>query len=57
MTEYVNKGNLKVSKSLDNLISEKVCHSIEVSPESFWSNFEEILNEFSPKNKLSLIHI
>ena len=54
MTEYVNKGNLKVSKSLDNLISEKVCHSIEVSPESFWSNFEEILNEFSPKNKALL---
>ena len=51
MTEYLDKGNLQVSKSLDNLITEKVCHSIDLSPETFWSKFEEILNEFSPKNK------
>ena len=54
MTEYVDKGNLKVSKSLDNLIEEKVCHSIDVTPESFWSKFEEILNEFSPRNQALL---
>ena len=51
MTEYLDKGNLQVSKSLDNLITEKVCHSIDLSPETFWSKFEEILNEFSPRNK------
>ena len=51
MTEYVDKGNLKVSKNLDNLISEKVCHSIDLTPEAFWSKFEEILNKFSPVNK------
>ncbi len=50
MTEYVNKGDLKVSKSLDDLISEKVCQSIELTPEIFWSKFEEILKKFSPKN-------
>ena len=51
MTEYLDKGNLQVSKNLDNLITEKVCHSIDLSPENFWSKFEEILNEFSPRNK------
>ena len=51
MTEYLDKGNLQVSKSLDNLITKKVCHSIDLSPETFWSKFEEILNEFSPRNK------
>ncbi|MEC8108423.1 MAG: malate synthase G, partial [Pseudomonadota bacterium] len=51
MTEYVDKGNLKVSKNLDNLISEKVCHSIDLTPEAFWGKFEEILNKFSPVNK------
>ena len=51
MTEYLDKGNLQVSKSLDNLITEKVCHSIDLSPETFWSKFEKILNEFSPRNK------
>ena len=51
MTEYVDKGNLKVSKNLDNLISEKVCHSIDLTPEAFWSKFEEILNKFSPVKK------
>ena len=54
MSTYVNKGNLKVSKSLDTLINEKVCDSIEVTPEVFWNAFEEILNEFTPKNKALL---
>ena len=54
MSTYVNKGNLKVSKSLDTLINEKVCDSIEVTPEIFWNAFEEILNEFTPKNKALL---
>ena len=54
MSTYVNKGNLKVSKSLDTLINKKVCDSIEVTPEIFWNAFEEILNEFTPKNKALL---
>ena len=54
MSTYVKKGNLKVSKSLDTLINKKVCDSIEVTPEIFWNAFEEILNEFTPKNKALL---
>ena len=48
------RDSLKVSKSLDTLINEKVCDSIEVTPEIFWNAFEEILNEFTPKNKALL---
>ena len=54
MTEYLDKGNLQVSKSLDNLIREKVCQSIDITPEDFWSKFEEILSEFSPRNQALL---
>ena len=54
MSTYIDKGNLKVSKSLDVLINEKVCDSIEVTPKIFWDKFEEILNEFTPKNKALL---
>ena len=54
MSTYIDKGNLKVSKSLDVLINEKVCDSINVTPQIFWDKFEEILNEFTPRNKALL---
>ena len=48
-------GNIKtlsqVSKKLDNLIKEKVCIGINLEAASFWNNFEEIIKEFSPKNR------
>ncbi len=51
MTEYVAHGSLQVSKKLDNLINEKVCIGINLEAASFWNNFEEIIKEFSPKNR------
>ena len=51
MTEYVDKGNLKVSKNLDNLISEKVCHSIDLTPEAFGANLKKFLISFHPLTK------
>ena len=51
MTEYVTHGSLQVSKKLDNLIKEKVCIGINLEADSFWNNFEEIIKEFSPKNR------
>ena len=51
MTEYVTHGSLQVSKKLDNLIKEKVCVGINLEADSFWNNLEEIIKEFSPKNK------
>ena len=51
MTEYVAHGSLQVSKKLDNLIKEKVCIGINLEAASFWNNFEEIIKEFSPKNR------
>ena len=56
MSTYIDKGNLKVSKSLDVLINEKVCDSIKLTPQIFWDKFEEILNEFTPKNKACLLY-
>ena len=51
MTDYVKHGSLQVSKKLDDLINEKVCNGINIEPNSFWNNFEKIINDFTPKNK------
>jgi len=54
MTEYINHGSLKVAKELDDLINKKVCIGIDIEPESFWTSFEKIIEEFTPRNKALL---
>ena len=54
MTNRIQRGDLQVSEELDKLISEKVCVNIDVEPEQFWSSFNEIVKEFSPRNKALL---
>ena len=54
MTNRIQRGDLQVSEELDKLISEKVCVNIDVEPEQFWSSFNEIVKEFTPRNKALL---
>jgi malate synthase len=54
MTNRIQRGDLQVSEELDKLISEKVCVNIDVEPEQFWSSFNEIVNEFTSRNKALL---
>ncbi len=54
MTNRIQKGDLQVSEELDKLISEKVCVNIDVEPEQFWNSFNEIVKEFTPRNKALL---
>ena len=51
MTERIKHGDLQVSKSLDQLISEKVCVGIDVEPDQFWNALNDIVKEFTPRNK------
>ena len=54
MTNRIQRGDLQVSEVLDKLISEKVCVNIGVEPDKFWDSFNEIVKEFSPRNKALL---
>jgi len=54
MTNRIQRGDLQVSEELDKLISEKVCVNIDVRPEQFWNSFNEIVKEFTPRNKALL---
>ena len=54
MTNRIQRGDLQVSEVLDKLISEKVCVNIGVEPDKFWDSFNEIVKEFTPRNKALL---
>ena len=54
MTNRIQRGDLQVSEELDKLISEKVCMNIDVEPERFWNSFNEVVKEFTPRNKALL---
>ena len=54
MTNRIQRGDLQVSEDLDKLISEKVCVNIDVEPEQFWNSFNEVVKEFTPRNKALL---
>ena len=54
MTNRIQKGDLQVSEELDKLITEKVCVNIDLEPAQFWNSFNEIVKEFTPRNKALL---
>jgi len=54
MTNRIQRGDLQVSEDLDKLISEKVCVNIDVEPEQFWNSFNEVVKEFTPRNRALL---
>ena len=50
--EKLNKNtSLKVSNELKDVLENEVLDGLNITPEKFWSSFEKIVNEFSPKNK------
>ena len=42
---------LKISEDLNNFVRDELLDGLDITPEYFWSSFEKILNEFSPRNK------
>ena len=50
-TKYQNVNNLKVSKILLSFVNDELLKGINISPEKFWSNFDNIVHELAPMNK------
>ncbi len=50
-TNYQNVNNLKVSKVLLSFVNNELLNGTNISPEKFWSNFDNVVHELAPKNK------
>jgi malate synthase len=49
--KYIKKGSLSVSSDLEAFLKSEVLPGLDLSEDHFWSSFEKIINEFSPRNK------
>ena len=49
-----NSTSLTISKHLQDFLENEVLDGIDITKEHFWSSFEKIINEFSPRNKALL---
>jgi malate synthase len=52
--KYITKGSLSVSTDLESFLRLEVLPGLDISEEHFWSNLENIIDEFGPKNKALL---
>ena len=46
--------SLTISNHLKDFLENEVLEGLDISTEHFWSSFEKIVNEFSPRNKALL---
>ena len=51
MSGYVDVGKIKVSKMIYDFFSEEVIPEAELDVEKFWSDFEKIVTDFTPRNR------
>ena len=49
--KFSTNASLKVSNELKGFLENEVLDGLNITPEKFWSSFEEIVSEFSPRNK------
>jgi malate synthase len=56
MTQYLPVGGLKVNAALKDLIDTEICPGTGIAPAAFWSSFEAIITEFTPRNQALLAH-
>ncbi len=47
----INEIKLDISDNLKEFVQDELLPGLNISPEYFWSSFQEILNSFSKKNK------
>ena len=48
---YQNVNNLKVSEELLSFVNTELLKDLEISPEKFWSGFDNVVHELALKNK------
>ena len=51
---YLNINNLKVSSELAKFIEEELLKNTDISAKKFWLEFDRIVHELAPKNKMLL---
>lgn len=51
MSGYVNVGKIKVEKNIYDFFSKEVVPEAELDVEKFWSDFEQIVLDFTPRNR------
>ena len=56
MTERVQYGSLQVAKELDELLAGEILPGLNVTRDEFWISFNEIVEEFVPRNNSLLSH-
>ena len=48
---YQKVSNLKISEELLSFVNNELLKGLEISPEKFWSGFDNAVHELAPKNK------
>ena len=56
MTERVQYGSLQVAKELDELLAREILPGLDVTIDEFWISFNEIVEEFVPRNNSLISH-
>ena len=54
MSDRIQIGQLQIHSVLHDLIANEIAPGTGVDPQQFWVDFEKILTEFMPRNKLLL---
>ena len=54
MTERVQRGGLRVARVLDDLVAERMLPDTGIDLHAFWSGFESIVDDLTPKNRALL---
>jgi malate synthase len=49
--KYIEINNLKVSEILFNFVNNELLKDTEISSKEFWSKFDKVVHELTPKNK------
>jgi len=50
-TKKINEISLDISENLKEFVKDELLPGLDISPEYFWSNFQDVLNKFSERNK------
>ncbi len=54
MSERVQRGGLRVAKVLDDLVAERMLPDTGIGLDAFWSGFEAVVDDLTPKNRALL---
>ncbi|MCC2639162.1 MAG: malate synthase [Moraxellaceae bacterium] len=54
MTERIKQGDLEIAKELYDLVANEIAPGTGVEPSAFWSAFEKLAADLTPKNKALL---